>query len=84
MDETRIVGDLPNMRIEVTRRAAPEGGAELMTINLTATPDFRTAMPMLLQAPFALWQAMAAPWMALAQTNPFLRLPQPERDEDRK
>lgn len=77
MDETRITGELPNLRVEIVRRAAEDGGAEMLTLNLTATPSFQSALPLAFTAWQGLAQAMLAPWMALAQANPFLRLPGP-------
>lgn len=75
MDETHIVGELPNVRIELTHRAEPDGSAEHMVINLTATPDFRSALPMLgnlgmMAQPMALWQSMMNQWFSLARNNP--------------
>ncbi len=78
MDETRISGDLPNLRIEVVRRASEDGAAEMLSLNLTATPDLRSALPLAFTAWQGLAQAMLSPWMALAQANPFLRLPGPD------
>ncbi|MBI2239829.1 MAG: hypothetical protein HYU59_03390 [Magnetospirillum gryphiswaldense] len=88
MDETTITGNLPNMTIEISHRADPEGGAEMMTIQLRAMPDFQTALPLAgsllqgqmlpLMAPMQMWsQAMdmwTAPWRQLAEANPLLRL----------
>ena len=87
MDETKLAADLPNVRMEIVHRAAPDGNGEMITLNLHATPDFRAALPLLSQAaqpllgagfasPLALWtqatQALWAPWLALAKANPFL------------
>ncbi|WP_043744695.1 hypothetical protein [Paramagnetospirillum magneticum] len=77
-DETRIVGNLPNLRLEIVHRQDDGGGAEHMTIHLSATPSFQAAEALLLgglspQAwtnPWALWtsmtQAMLAPWLGAA------------------
>ncbi|MEW5728118.1 MAG: hypothetical protein AB1918_09865, partial [Pseudomonadota bacterium] len=62
MDETRITGELPNLRVEIVRRATEDGGAEMLTLNLTATPDFRSALPLAFTAWQGLAQAMLAPW----------------------
>lgn len=85
MDETRVTGELPNMRIEITHRADADAGAEVMTINLTATPDFRSALPLAgglaslplaggLMTPLpmmlAAWQTVMAPWAALWGAHP--------------
>lgn len=86
MDETTITGTLPNMTVEITHRADPQGGAEIMTINLRATPDFNAALPLIgglgqmapLLAPMQMWsqvmQTWMAPWQELAKVNPLLRL----------
>jgi hypothetical protein len=84
MDETKVTGALPN--VEITHRQAPDGSAEFLTINLTATPDFRTALPLAgafaqmplmmgaLHSPLQLWtqtaQAMLTPWTQLLRANP--------------
>ena len=86
MDETTITGALPNMSVEIRHHSDPEGGAEIMTINLRATPDFQSALPLIgglgqmspLFAPMAWWgqamEAWTAPWRQLAEANPLLRL----------
>lgn len=89
MEETRIVGDLPNVRIELTHRAEPDGSAEHMVINLTAIPDFRSALPLVgnmgaMLQPLALWQAMMEPWLALARSNPMVALLQPPTENAKK
>ena len=85
MDQTTITGTLPNMTVEISHRADPDGGAEVMTIHLRATPDFQAALPLIgglgqmapLLAPMQMWtQAMEtwlAPWRHLATANPLLR-----------
>lgn len=93
MTETRLTGSLPNMVMEITHRAEPDGSAEHMTIRLTATPGFDAVLPMVAQVPLLLpawdgqmaaWaQVWLAPWTALMRANPFLpRLPRhPGTDE---
>lgn len=79
MDETRLSGDLPNLHVEFVRRASDDGNAEVLTLNLTATPDLHSTLPLVLSA----WQGLAqawlapwmAPWMALARSNPLLPPP---------
>lgn len=81
MNETKITATLPRVDIEIVRRDDPERHAEVMTIEMRATPSFRamgdylsanpaTAMALMWAAPMALWSgAMAAfwrPWLALA------------------
>jgi hypothetical protein len=84
MDETRLIGNLPNVRVEVTHRQDPDGAAEHMTIHMTATPSFEAALPLAMQLPtlfdfthpLTAWsaaaQAMMAPWQAMAQANPLM------------
>ncbi|MGE5547432.1 MAG: hypothetical protein ACM33T_11075 [Solirubrobacterales bacterium] len=95
MDETRLTGDLPNLKVEIVHRAEPDGSAEHMSILLTATPDFRAALPLAGQFaqlplmmgmtnPFALWaeasRTLMQPWLALARANPFLPLPPADKE----
>lgn len=47
MDETKLTADLPTMKVEIVHRAAPDGSGEVVTIQLNATPDFRSALPLL-------------------------------------
>lgn len=46
MDETTITGHLPNMKVEISHRVDAEAGAEVMTIQLRASPDFNAALPL--------------------------------------
>jgi hypothetical protein len=78
MDQTRAVATLPNLNIEILHRAAPEEGAEYLSITLRATPDLATAANLL--DPFRLMGAMMAfnPWQAwlrLADPLGFWRVP---------
>jgi hypothetical protein len=92
MEETRITGDLPGLRMEIAHRADPDGNAEHMVVTLTATPDFQSALPLvsrlgqipLMMNPLAAWQAWMAPWAALAKANPFLAAPQPPDESAKK
>ncbi|MGE5477148.1 MAG: hypothetical protein ACM3Q1_10865 [Bacteroidales bacterium] len=57
MDETKLTADLPTMNVEIVHRAAADGSGEMVTIQLNATPDFRSALPLLAgmtQLPFLL------------------------------
>jgi len=86
MEQTTITGNLPNMTVEINHRSDPDGGAELMTIHLRATPDFQSALPLLgglgqmspFFAPMTLWtqmlEAWTAPWRQMAAANPLLQL----------
>lgn len=84
-DETRIVGNLPNLRMEIVHRQDPDGGAEHMIIHLSATPSFQAAESLLLGGlssaafgnPLTLWTNMAQAWLApwtrmLGGGNPWL------------
>lgn len=75
-DETRIVGNLPNLRMEIVHRQDPDGQAEHLSILLSARPSFEAAEGLLLAGlsglpawanPLALWsnmaQAVFAPWL---------------------
>ncbi|EME69660.1 hypothetical protein H261_12121 [Paramagnetospirillum caucaseum] len=87
-DETRIVGDLPNLRMEIVHRHDAGGAAEHMIIHLSATPSFQAAETLLLGGlppaawsnPFALWSTMAQAWLApwtqaFGGGNPWLGAP---------
>jgi hypothetical protein len=72
MTETRAVAKLPSLDIEILHREAPAEGAEYLSINLRATPDFATASRML--DPFGLLSGGQAfdPWRAwLRLVDPF-------------
>ncbi|OAN52855.1 hypothetical protein A6A04_15245 [Paramagnetospirillum marisnigri] len=90
-EETRIVGDLPNLRVEILHRQDRDGMAEHVILHLTATPSFQAAESLLLGGlspaawtnPWTLWttmaQAMLAPWSnAMTAANPWL--PHPKQD----
>lgn len=47
MDETKLTAELPTMNVEIVHRASPDGRGEMVTIQLNATPDFRSALPLL-------------------------------------
>lgn len=47
MDETKLTADLPTMSVEIVHRATPDGRGEAVTIQLNATPDFRSALPLI-------------------------------------
>lgn len=73
-DETRVTAHLPNLDLEMTRRRSPDGGAEVVTLQLRATPSLDAAAPMLLPLlamnPFlTAWaqavEQMWAPWTKL-------------------
>lgn len=66
-DETRIVGNLPNLRLEIVHRQDADGMAEHVTLHMTATPSFQAAESLLMGGlspaawanPWALWSQMA-------------------------
>lgn len=65
MDETKLTADLPTMNVEIVHRAAPDGRGEMVTIQLNATPDFRSALPLLAgmaQLPLMLGGSTASPF----------------------
>lgn len=40
MEETAVIANLPNLEIRVVRRELPEEGAEVIGVQLKATPSF--------------------------------------------
>lgn len=81
-DETRIIGNLPHLRLELVHRQDADGMCEHITLHLTATPSFQAAERLLLGGgwggdPWALWtsmaEAMLAPWRHWSDGNPWLR-----------
>ena len=86
-DTTRATANLPGLTVEVTRRRAPGGDAEEISINMQAVPSF-VAFGRYLDGmnPFAIWaqfaQAMWAPFLGpwagllLAKARPRRHLPQ--------
>ncbi|MBP0633222.1 hypothetical protein [Cupriavidus sp. AcVe19-1a] len=84
MPETRITAHLPTIDIELMHRELPEQNAELITVQIRATPSFEAMERWLAQSatfalgqPFALqlWTDMLrgawVPWLA---KNPVLAL----------
>lgn len=84
-EETRIVGNLPNLRLEILHRQDADGMAEHVTIHLSAAPSFQAAEALLLGGlspaawtnPWMAWtnlaQALLAPWTGgLTTANPWL------------
>ncbi|NYZ17604.1 hypothetical protein HL658_34100 [Azospirillum sp. RWY-5-1] len=81
MDETRITAALPNLDVQFIHRDEP--GAEIVAIQLRATPNFEALrgqfapmMPMaaLWLAPMQAWTSMVqqawAPWLAAMGAAP--------------
>jgi hypothetical protein len=62
---TRATARLPGLDIEVVHRRLPEGDAEQVSINLTASPSFEAFGRLLETAnPFAFWaEALRLAWV---------------------
>ncbi len=80
MDETKVTANLPNLDVEIIRRASDDGRAEVVTMTLTATPNLEAAarlmapqmalLPLMAANPFlAMWMKAVeqawTPWTAL-------------------
>ena len=74
MEETKLTAALPNLDIQILHREDPERGAEVIALQITATPSFDAVRglfgpalmnPMLLMNPAA--NPMAAFWTAPMQ-----------------
>jgi len=65
LDATKATARLPGLDIEIVHRRLPEGDAEQISINLTATPSFEAFGAFLEAAnPFAFWaEAMRLAWL---------------------
>lgn len=72
MTETKVTAKLPHLDVEMTRAEHPDGGAEVITMRMTAVPSFEAFADHLTDRalPFTP-MAMMAPWMNPA-TNPML------------
>lgn len=91
MPETRITAHLPTIDIELMHRELPEQNAELMTVQIRATPSFEAMERWLAQSatfalgqPFALqfWTDMLVPaWLPWLAMNPALALFVPRATE---
>lgn len=44
MEETKLTAALPNMDIQILHREDPERGAEMIALQITATPSFDAAL----------------------------------------
>ncbi|MBP2290524.1 hypothetical protein [Azospirillum rugosum] len=44
MEETKLTAALPNMDIQILHREDPERGAEMIAVQITATPSFDAAL----------------------------------------
>ncbi|WP_448204827.1 hypothetical protein [Azospirillum sp. sgz302134] len=92
MEETKLTAALPNLDIQILHREDPERGAEVIALQITATPSFDALRgmlnPMLLNPmlgqsmnPFAaVWAAPMQAWAGMVRQAwaPWLRmLPSP-------
>ncbi|HLI13451.1 MAG TPA: hypothetical protein VKY65_17810 [Alphaproteobacteria bacterium] len=81
MDETKLIGRLPYLDVEITRRDLPEQGAESVAILLRAAPSFYdvgrwlaepglATLSTFARNPLGFWMAIAGaawqPWLSLA------------------
>jgi hypothetical protein len=69
-DETRILGRLPNVDIQIVHRAARDGEDECLTVTMRAVPSFEAVGRMLEAAnPMLFWTQMMraawSPWMGI-------------------
>jgi hypothetical protein len=91
MPEASITAHLPTIDIELMRRLVPEQNAELITVQIRATPSFEAMERWLAQssafplgAPLQWWtdivRAAWQPWLAL---NPALALLLPRSDGEK-
>jgi len=65
-ETTRLVADLPDIKVEILHRQDPEAGLEHLYLHLAVPPA-------LLTSPFAAWTALAQAatqsWLSLAQAS---------------
>ncbi len=93
MEETRAVGRLPHLDVEIVRRSLPEQEAEQLTISLRASPSFDAfgryldaqlpLWPWLALNPFVIWQRMLRqawqPWLVTGRAEPAQTVAGPKR-----
>jgi hypothetical protein len=70
MDETRLVADLPNLRLEVCRREHAAGQVEILVRLQAVPPQDAWRRWLFLMTPLGYWQAVSA----LAPWSPLMRL----------
>jgi hypothetical protein len=88
MPEATITAHLPTVDIEFMRRRVPEQNAELITVQIRATPSFEAMERWLTQSPslplgdaFQWWtDLMLAAWQPWLVINPALALLLPRSD----
>jgi hypothetical protein len=64
-DETRIVGALPNLRVEIVHRQDPGNGADHLYLHFATLPGAPSAFASPLAAWTAMGEAMMAQWFDL-------------------
>jgi hypothetical protein len=84
-DETRAVGRLPHLDVEVVHRRAWDGEAEQLSVTLRGVPSFE-AFGQFIEStdPFSFWmglvQAAWSPWLGLLGAAAPPRIAGPTRD----
>ncbi|WP_158044219.1 hypothetical protein [Skermanella pratensis] len=88
MEETKVTAALPTATVEMTVREHRDGGSEVMTISIRATPSFQSIgeafrpAALMWANPVGLWMQMAAlawqPWLDLAGSAAARQLPKPD------
>lgn len=73
MEETKLTAALPNMDIQILHREDPERGAEIIALQITATPSFDAALGRL--APALMSQMMQNPGLNPMLVNPMMAHP---------
>ncbi|MCW2243401.1 hypothetical protein [Azospirillum canadense] len=72
MEETKLTAALPNMDIQILHREDPERGAEIIALQITATPSFDAALGLF--GPALLGQMMRNPGVNPMMANPMMAL----------
>ncbi|MEM6491542.1 MAG: hypothetical protein AAF684_06550 [Pseudomonadota bacterium] len=70
-DEVRMAADLPNARIEITHRADPAEGEEVITMTLRAQPSLDAAVGLFGPAATAAMLSLGAPVTPRGDSDPF-------------
>jgi hypothetical protein len=91
MPEASITAHLPTIDIELKRRSIPEQNAELITVQIRATPAFEAMERWVAQSsalpfgtPLQWWtDMMLAAWQPWLRLNPALALLLPRGDGDK-
>lgn len=67
MEETTVIASLPNLEIRVVRRELPEEGAEMVGIQIKATPSFDAVADGVRRSLMAPSPWPLSPWLAPLQ-----------------